>query len=189
MTEKEKMLSGNLYDASDEELVRERRQAKDLCFQINHTLPSDLNTIQQALKKLLSSPSELPDLTPPFYCDYGYNITFGKGCYANHGLVILDCAEVKIGNHVLFGPNCGVYTAGHPLDVSLRDRGLESALPIKIGSSVWFGGNVILCPGVTIGDNVVIGAGSVVTKDIPSNVVAYGNPCRVIRKLKEEMKI
>ena len=117
-----------------------------------------------------------------FFCDYGYNISVGENFYANHNLVILDGAKVEFGDNVFVGPNCGFYTAGHPIDIKSRNEGIEYAKPIKVGNNVWFGGNVSVMPGVTIGDNVTIGAGSVVTKDIPSNCVAYGNPCKVKRE-------
>lgn len=121
----------------------------------------------------------------PFWCDYGYNIEIGENFYSNHNLTILDGNKVKFGDNVFIGPNCSFYTAGHPLDTQRRNQGLEYAKPIIIGNNVWLGGNVCVLPGVTIGDNVVIGAGSVVTKDIPSNVVAAGNPCKIIKNLKD----
>ncbi len=116
-------------------------------------------------------------------CDYGYNIEIGENFYANHNLIILDGSKVQFGDNVFIAPNCSFYTAGHPLDAERRNKGLEYAKPIKVGNNVWIGGNVIVLPGVTIGDNTVIGAGSVVNKDIPSNVVAVGNPCKVIKQL------
>ncbi len=119
----------------------------------------------------------------PFYCDYGYNISVGDRFYANHNLVILDEAEVTFGDNVFVAPNCAFYTAGHPLDAVERNRGIEYARPITVGNNVWIGGNVCVLPGVTIGDNCVIGAGSVVVKDIPANSVAAGNPCKVIKTL------
>jgi acetyltransferase-like isoleucine patch superfamily enzyme len=118
-----------------------------------------------------------------FWCDYGYNISVGENFYMNHNGVILDCAKVEFGDNVFIGPNCGFYTAGHPIEIDMRNEGLEYAKPIKVGNNVWIGGNVVVLPGVTIGTNVTIGAGSVVTKDIPSNCVAYGNPCRVVKEL------
>ena len=123
---------------------------------------------------------------PPFQCDYGYNIEIGENFFANFNCIIVDCAKVKFGNHVFIAPGCGFYTAGHPLDVSQRNQGLEYAYPITVGDNVWFGGNVSVLPGVTIGSNTVIGAGSVVNFDIPSGVIAAGNPCRVIREITEE---
>ena len=122
-------------------------------------------------------------IVAPFWCDYGYNIEIGEHFFANHNTVILDCAKVRFGDHVFVAPNCGFYTAGHPIDAKTRNQGLEYAKPITVGDNVWIGGGVQVMPGVTIGDNVVIGGGSVVVKDIPSNSVAVGNPCRVIRTL------
>ncbi len=127
-------------------------------------------------------------IEPSFYCDYGYNIEIGENFYSNHNLVILDGGKVAFGDNVFIAPNCGFYTAGHPLDVKQRNRGLEYAYPIKVGNNVWIGGNVSVMPGVTIGDNTVIGGGSVVTKNIPSGVVAVGNPCRVLREITEADK-
>ena len=126
-------------------------------------------------------------ITAPFWCDYGYHITLGENFYANHNLVILDVAKVTFGDHVFVAPNCGFYTAGHPIDFKRRNQGLEYAYPITVGSHVWFGAGVQVMPGVTIGDNVVIGAGSVVTKDIPANVVAVGNPCKILREISTDL--
>ena len=155
MTEKEKLQAGELYNSNDPELVAERTAAKKLCMEYNNAT----------------------------YNDYGYNIILGDNFYVNHNCVILDCAEVIFGDNVFIGPNCGFYTAGHPLDAKTRNSGLEYAKPIKVGSDVWIGGNVCVMPGVTIGSNVVIGAGSVVTKDIPDGVVAVGSPCKPIKKI------
>ena len=126
---------------------------------------------------------DLNVIEPSFWCDYGYNIRIGKNFYANHNLILLDAGGITFGSDVFVGPNCGFYTSSHPLDYHIRNQGLEDAKPITVGSNVWFGGNVTVLPGVTIGDNVVIGAGSVVTHDIPSDSIAVGNPCRVIRTL------
>ena len=122
-------------------------------------------------------------IEPNFYCDYGYNIEIGENFYSNHNLVILDPAKVIFGDNVFIGPNCGFYTASHPLEAEERNKGIEMAKPIKVGNNVWFGGNVTVLPGVTIGDNCVVGAGSVVVKDIPANSVAVGNPCKLIRTI------
>lgn len=187
MTEKEKMLAGMLYDADhDQTLVRERLFCKDLCHEFNLLLPSQLEERQAILKKLLGKTKTSFFITAPFWCDYGYNIEIGEGFYTNHNCVILDCAKVSFGDHVLIGPGCGFYTAGHPIDAELRKQSLEYARPITVGDDVWIGGGVQVLPGVTIGSNVVIGSGSVVTKDIPDGVVAAGNPCRVIRPITEE---
>lgn len=186
MTEKEKMLQGLLYDANyDKNLILERNHSKALCFKFNNTPYEDLETRQNILKKLLGSVKNNFTIEPSFWCDYGYNIELGENFYSNHNLVILDCAKVSFGNNVFIAPNCGFYTAGHPLSVSERNRGLEYAKPIKVGNNVWIGANVIVLPGVTIGDNCTIGAGSVVVKDIPANSLAIGNPCHVIRQIEE----
>jgi len=136
----------------------------------------------------LGNTSETLLIEQPFYCDYGYNIEIGSNFYANMNCIILDEAKVSFGNNVFIAPGCGFYTAGHPLDVQQRNKGLEYAYPISIGNNVWIGAHVCVLPGVTIGDNTVIGAGSVVTKNIPANVLAAGNPCKVIRVITEEDK-
>ncbi len=179
-SEKEKMLSGNYYNASDEELIRERDYAKNLIFEFNHTRPNEKEKRKKILNKLIKAKGPFY-IEPPFYCDYGYNIGVGENFYANHGCVILDVNKVQIGNNVLLGPNVQIYTATHPIDPMERLTGKEFAKPIVIGNNVWVGGGTIICPGVKIGDNVTIGAGSVVTKDIPDSVIAVGNPCKVIR--------
>ena len=184
MDEKEKRDAGLLYDANyNEDLIQEMQQAKDLCFEYNHIKPSNVEKRTQLIKKILGKTKDSLLIQSNFYCDYGYNISVGENFYMNHNCVILDAAKVEFGDNVFIGPNCGFYTAGHPLNVLDRNKGLEYAKPIKVGNNVWFGGNVVVMPGVTIGDNVTIGAGSIVTKDIPSNVLAYGNPCRVVRIL------
>lgn len=185
MSEKEKMLRGELYDANDPVLIGERAQAKELCYDFNHLRPSDTDGQTDILVKLLGNIHGSCTVIAPFYCDYGYNIEVGEGFFANHNTVILDCGKVSFGSNVLIGPNCGFYTAGHPVDTERRNGGLEYAWPITVGDNVWFGGGVQVLPSVTIGSNVVIGAGSVVTKDIPDNVVAAGNPCRVLREITE----
>ena len=184
MTEKEKMLAGELYDANyNKDLKKELIQAKDLCFEFNNLKPSNRKGQIEILKKLLGKTKSKFRIEQPFMCDYGYNIELGENFYANHNLIILDGNKVIFGDNVFIAPNCAFYTAGHPLDYETRNKGLEYAKPIKVGNNVWIGGNVCVMPGVTIGDNTVIGAGSVVTKDIPSNVVAVGNPCHVIKEI------
>lgn len=189
MTEKEKMLNGYLYNANDEELSNDRNLCKDMCFFYNNTKPSDTKKQAEIMKKILGKIKGNFSITLPFWCDYGYNIEIGENFYTNHNCVILDCAKVTFGDNVFIAPDCGFYTAGHPIDSETRNTGLEYAYPISVGDNVWFGGGVRVMPGVTIGSNVVIGSGSIVTKDIPSNVVAAGNPCRVIRKITEEDKL
>lgn len=185
MDEKEKMLAGKLYDANyNEDLMKERLIAKDKCFEYNNIKPSKIEERTEIMKQILGKTGNQFLIEQPFICDYGYNIEVGENFYSNHNLVILDANKVKFGDNVFIAPNCGFYTAGHPLDYETRNKGLEYAKPIEVGNNVWIGGNVVVLPGVKIGDNVVIGAGSIVTKDIPSNSVAVGNPCRVIKELE-----
>ena len=185
MTEKEKCHLGLLYDANyDRELLLDREKAKELLYDYNRLRPSQQKEKTQLLKSFLGKTGENLIIEPPFACDYGYNIEIGENFYANVNLVILDGAKVSIGANAFIAPNVGIYTAGHPLDAEQRNRGLEYARPVTIGNNVWIGAGVCILPGVTIGDNTVIGAGGVVTKDIPSNVLAVGNPCRVIKEIK-----
>lgn len=184
MTEKEKRDLGAIYNAfHDRELFIERMTAKDLCHEYNLTRPSDMDRKSELIGRILGRIGENCEIAAPFWCDYGYNIEVGNHFFANHNCVILDCARVTFGDNVFLGPDCGFYTAGHPLDVMRRNAGLEYAHPITVGDNVWFGGGVKVMPGVTIGSNSVIGGGSVVITDIPAGVVAAGNPCRVIREL------
>ncbi len=177
------MLNGELYDVNyDAELIAERMICKELCHDYNTLRPSDAEGRNNILKKILGEIKDELLIEQPFHCDYGYNIKVGSNFYANFNLVILDEAPVRFGDNVFIAPNCGFYTAGHPIDVAQRNQGLEYARPITVGNNVWFGAQVCVLPGVTIGDNCVIGAGSVVTKDIPANSLAVGNPCRVIKK-------
>ena len=175
-----------LYDANhDESLLEERAAAKGLCYEFNRLHPSDECGQQALIKKLLGKTKGTFCIVAPFWCDYGYNIEIGENFFANHNTVILDCAKVTFGDNVFVAPNCGFYTAGHPIDFERRNKGLEYAYPITVGDNVWIGGGVQVMSGVTIGSNVVIGGGSIVVKDIPSNSVAVGNPCRVIRAITE----
>ena len=184
MTEKEKRDKGLIYNPNyNEELRKEIVNAQDLCFEYNNLKPSETNARIEKLKQILGKMGENCLIEQPFTCDYGYNIEVGDNFYANHNLIILDAAKVIIGDNVFIAPNCGIYTASHPIDIVERNKGLEYANSIKIGNNVWIGGNVTILPGVTIGDNVTIGAGSIVTKDIPANSIAYGNPCRVAKKI------
>lgn len=187
MTEKEKAAAGYLYDANyDKDLLNERTRCKDLCYEFNSLKPSETEKQRELLNKIIGEGGEDAVITAPFWCDYGYNIKLGKCFYSNHNLIILDGAKVEIGDFVFIAPNCCISTAGHPIDAGQRNSGLEIALPVTIGDNVWIGANVCILPGVTIGDNVVIGAGSVVNKDIPSGVVAVGNPCRVLRRITDK---
>ncbi len=184
-TEKEKAQEGLLYDANyDAELLAERTVCKEICFAYNQLPPSKSKERDKLLRGLLGKTGRAFLIEPPFQCDYGYNIEIGENFYMNVNGVILDGAKVTFGDNVFVAPNCGFYTAGHPLDYARRNQGLEYAYPITIGNNVWIGAGVSVLPGVTIGDNVVIGAGSVVTKNIPSNVVAVGNPCRIVKQLQ-----
>ena len=150
-----------------------------MLIRYNNINPLNLEERKEFIKKILGKTGENILIESNFFCDYGYNTFVGENFYSNHNLVILDAAKVEFGDNVFIGPNCGFYTAGHPIDIDIRNKGIEYAKPIKVGNNVWFGGNVCVMPGVTIGDNVTIGAGSVVTKNIPSNTIAYGNPCRI----------
>ena len=185
-TEKEKAREGLLYDANyDAELVGERLSCADRTFELNRLRPSQVKEREEILRGLLGRTGKTFSIVSPFFCDYGYNIEIGENFFMNMDCVILDGAKVTFGDNVFIAPGCGFYTAGHPLDSERRNRGLEYARPITVGNNVWIGAQVCVLPGVTIGDNTVIGAGSVVTKSIPANVLAAGNPCRVIRKIEE----
>jgi maltose O-acetyltransferase len=181
-TEKQKMLAGELYDPYDAQLVEERRRARDLLKSLNDSREDEEEERVRILAELIGVETDAT-VQPPFFCDYGTNITLGKKIFMNFNCVILDVAPVQIGDFVLFGPAVQVYAATHPMSASERRQGLEAGKPVIIGSDVWIGGGAIICPGVTIGPRSVIGAGSVVTRDIPKNVFAAGNPCRVIRLL------
>lgn len=188
MTEKEKMLSEQLYTAEDEQLQKESKNAKRVTRIFNNTTEEEGLYRIQLLKELFKKTGERLWIEPPFHCDYGCHISVGENFYANYDCIIIDVCDVEIGDNVFFAPRVGVYTAGHPIDAEIRNTGLEYGKKIKIGNSVWIGGNTVINPGVTIGDNVVIGSGSVVTKDIPSGVVAAGVPCKVIREITQEDK-
>jgi maltose O-acetyltransferase len=182
-TEKEKMLAGELYNSEDPQLKAERLRARELCKRFNDSDPADEDARQDILRKLLGRAGNSISIEPPFRCDYGSNIIMGNDVYLNFNCVILDVSPVTIGDTVLLGPNVQIYTATHPMSAEVRREWLEYSKPITIGSDVWIGGGAIICPGVNIGSGTVIGAGSVVTRDIPDNVFAAGNPCRVIREL------
>lgn len=185
-SEKEKMLSGQPYKAFDEQLFKERQRAKDLIFRINTLHPDKLPERNAMLASLLGPTGRHFHIEPPFYCDYGYNIAIGENFYANYNCTLLDCAPITFGNNVMLGPNIAFFAAGHPLHYQPRDAGYEYAFPITIGHSVWIGGNTVVNAGISIGDHSVIGSGSVVTKDVPPNVLAAGNPCKVLRPISEE---
>ena len=189
MLEKNKMLTGELYNPSDNELLNDRIKCKTFCFNYNNLPPNEVEKKKEIIKTLFDKTGNEFLIEPAFWCDYGYNIEIGENFYSNHNLVILDPAKVSFGNNVFIGPNCGFYTAIHPIVSEERNICLEYAKPITVGDNVWFGGNVVVLPDVKIGSNVVIGAGSVVTKSIPDNSVAVGNPCKVIRQITEKDKI
>lgn len=186
MTEKEKAAEGLLYNANyDPELQEMMKQTRIKVYEYNNISPAEDERREHAIRSLLGKCGARPVVISPFYCDYGHNIEVGDNFFANTNLVILDGAKVTIGNNVFIAPNVGIYTAGHPLDVDDRNEGLEYAFPITIEDNVWIGAGVSVLPGVRIGKNSVIGAGSVVNKDIPENSLAVGNPCRVIREIND----
>ena len=182
-SEREKMIRGELYLATDPELVEARVRARRVFARFNASDPGDVATRVALMRELFGTVGADSWIEPPFYCDYGSQITLGAGVFVNFGGVFLDPAPIVIGDGAQIGPNVQLLTADHPLDARARAAGPELARPITIGARVWLGGGVIVCPGVTIGEESTIGAGSVVTRDVPPGVVAVGNPCRVIRKL------
>ena len=189
MKEWEKGQNGFLYDANnDQEIVSKHIECLNKCFQLNNISPYEKENREKILKEIINEIGPNFDILSPFYCDFGENIHIGKNFYANHNLSILDGGKVTIGDYVFIAPNVVITTAGHALDQEQRDKGYEIALPICIGNHVWIGANVCILPGVTIGNNVVIGAGSVVTKNIPDNVIAVGNPCKILRSITNEDK-
>ena len=179
------MLNGELYLADkDEALFRERIKCKTLCYKFNNLSPDKTEERNDIIKQIVGKTKGKYWFEQPFICDYGYNIEIGENFYSNHNLTILDCAKVTFGDNVLIGPNCSFYTAEHPINPEMRNKGYEYAKPIKVGNSVWFGGGVTVLSGVNIGDNVVIGAGAVVASDIPDNCVFAGVPAKIIRKIE-----
>ncbi len=183
MTVKERMQSGKLYFCTDEELAEEQMQCLEILYDYNHTRPSEGKKREEILNRLLAEVGEGCYIEPPLHANWGKHSHFGNNVYANFNLTLVDDTDIYIGDNVMFGPNVVVATAGHPIDPSLRRKVAQFNIPVRIGSNVWIGAGAILLPGVEIGDNSVIGAGSVVTKNIPANVVAVGNPCRVLREI------
>ena len=181
-TEREKMLAGELYDPLDPELVAARERARDFCQALNATRERDQDARRDILRQLFARGGETVWMQPPFFCDYGANIELGERVFFNFNCVVLDVCLVRIGDYSLFGPNVQIYTPVHPFDAALR-RKQEFGKPVTIGADVWVGGGAIILPGVHVGSRTVIGAGSVVTRDIPDDVFAAGNPCRVVRSL------
>lgn len=184
LCELKKMMSGKPYAASDNtELLDILQETQEMCRDYNNLRPSHHDEKTTLIKRILGKTGNRIKVIQPFFCDYGFNIEVGEDFFANTNMLILDEAKVTFGNHVFIGPNCSFYTPCHPVDAESRNAGVQWSLPITVGNNVWFGGNVTVCPGVSIGDDTVIGAGSVVTHDIPSGVIAAGNPCQVIRKI------
>jgi len=183
-SEREKMLGGELYDPLDAELVAGRERARDLCQALNATREADESARRQILRQLFGRGGDSVWMQPPFFCDYGTNIELGERVFFNFNCVVLDVCAVKIGSYTLFGPAVQILTPMHPFNAELRRR-QEFGKPVEIGSDVWVGGGALILPGVRIGSRAVIGAGSVVTRDVPDGVFAAGNPCRVVREVKE----
>ena len=186
MNQKERMLAGLPYKAWMDGLSQERLENKKKIYAFNHLEPDRFDEKEKLLKEILGKTGEYVNIEAPFHCDYGYNIEVGENFFANYNFTVLDVGKVKIGANAQIAPNVSIYTASHPVHPDSRNSGYEYGIGITIGDNVWIGGNACIMPGVTIGNNVVIGAGSVVTKDIPDNVIAAGNPCRIIRTVTEE---
>ena len=188
MTTRERMQSGKLYFCTAEEIAREQLECLEILYDYNHTRPSESQKREQILKKLLAEMGENCYIEPPLHANWGKYTHFGSNVYANFNLTLVDDTDIFVGDNVMFGPNVVIATAGHPVDPPLREKVAQFNIPVRIGRNVWIGAGAIVLPGVTIGDNAVVGAGSVVTKDIPPNVVAVGNPCRVLREINDRDK-
>lgn len=189
MTEYEKMHSGNIYNPGDEELFKEQIKCLDRLYDFNATRPTELEKRSEMLKEMLAEVGENCYIEPPFHSNWGgKHVHLGNNVYFNFNATLVDDTHIYIGDYTMLGPNVVIATAGHPILPELREKALQYNLPVHIGKNCWLGAGVIVLPGVTIGDNTVIGAGSVVTKDIPSNVVAVGNPCKVLREINEHDK-
>lgn len=186
MNQKERMLAGLPYKAWLDGLSEERLDLRLKIHKFNSCSPDKKDEMKAMIKDIVGKCGNDIFIEPPFHCDYGKNIEVGENFYANFNCVILDVGKVKIGNNVMFAPNVSIYTAGHPIHPESRNSGYEYGISITIGDNVWVGGSVVINPGVHIGNNVVIGSGSVVTKDIPDNVIAVGNPCRIVREITED---
>ena len=186
MNQKDRMLSGLPYKAWLDGLSEERELCKQKIFELNMLSPKERNRIPEIVKALFGRTGEHVWIEPPFHCDYGWNIEVGENFFANYGFTVLDVGKVTIGDNAQIAPNVAIYTAGHPIHPESRNSGYEYGIPVTIGNNVWIGGNVVILPGVVIGNNVVIGAGSVVTKDIPDNMIAFGNPARIVREIIDE---
>ncbi|BCN31852.1 sugar O-acetyltransferase [Anaeromicropila herbilytica] len=186
MNQKERMLAGLPYKAWLDGLSEERDENKSKIYEYNLLRPNEKSRMAELIKDILGKSGDNVFIEQPIHCDYGKNIEVGNNFFANYNCTILDVGKVTIGNNVMFAPNVSVYTAGHPIHPDSRNSGYEYGIGIEIGDNVWVGGNVVINPGVHIGNNVVIGSGSVVTKDIPDNVIAVGNPCKIIREITED---
>ena len=186
MTNAEKMHLTMLYDPADGDIVEEQTACLDRLYDFNHTRPTEQEKRQALMKEMFAEIGENCYIEPPFHANWGgKHVHFGKNVYANFNLTMVDDTHIYVGDFTMFAPNVTVATAGHPIDPALRERALQYNAPVHIGRNCWIGAGALIMPGVTIGDNTVIGAGSVVTKDIPSGVVAVGNPCRVMREITE----
>ena len=188
MTTRERMQSGKLYFCTDEEIAKEQLECLEILYDYNHTRPSESQKREQILKNLLAEIGENCYIEPPLHANWGKYTHFGNNVYANFNLTLVDDTDIFVGDNVMFGPNVIIATAGHPVDPPLREKVAQFNIPVRIGKNVWIGAGAIVLPGVAIGDHSVIGAGSVVTKDIPPNVVAVGNPCRVLREINDRDK-
>ena len=189
MTQLEKIHSGEIYNPADDEIMELQLQCLDKLYDFNMTRPTELGRREEMLKEMFAEIGENCYIEPPLHANWGgKHVHFGKNVYANFGLTLVDDTHIYVGDGTMFGPNCVIATAGHPIDSELRERQLQYNIPVHIGRNCWLGAGVLVMPSVTIGDNSVIGAGSVVTKDIPANVIAVGNPCRVLREIGEHDK-
>ena len=189
MTQLEKIHSGEIYNPADDEIMEQQLQCLNKLYDFNMTRPTELGKREEMLKEMFAQIGENCYIEPPLHANWGgKHVHFGNNVYANFGLTLVDDTHIYVGDGTMFGPNCVIATAGHPVDPGLRERQLQYNIPVHIGKNCWLGAGVLVMPGVTIGDNTVIGAGSVVTKDIPANVVAVGNPCRVLREIGEHDK-
>ena len=185
---KKRMKEGKIYLPTDENLMKEQAKCLEKLYDFNQTRPSEVEKRQKILKELLGSIGNNCYVEPPLRANWGCNTHFGNDVYANFNLTLVDDTDIYIGDHVMFGPNVTIATAGHPIEPELRKKQAQFNLPVRIGNNVWIGAQTVVLPGVTIGDNTVIGAGSVVTKDIPANCVAFGNPCKVRREINDRDK-
>ncbi|MEG1845930.1 MAG: sugar O-acetyltransferase [Oscillospiraceae bacterium] len=188
MNSKERMHSGKIYFCTDDELVKDQMECNEILYDYNNTRPSETQKREEILKKLLAEVGENCYVEPPLHANWGRHSHFGNNVYANFNLTLVDDTHIYVGDNVMFAPNVIVATAAHPIEPELRRKIAQFNIPVHIGNNVWIGAGAIILPGVNIGDNSVIGAGSVVTKDVPENVVAVGNPCKVLRKISERDK-